>query len=288
MNRAATVAALVGGGLIGLAPIAIRISEVGPHATNLWRFIFALPILAVWALRGRQANRRQALALTGAGLLFGFEISLWAVALGLTTVANATLLVNLTPVFAALFGWLWLKERLNGAIAAGVAVALAGAVALTLARAHVAGGPVADPARGLMGDTIALIGAIFYAGYLLTLRSIGRDVSVGAVMFWATLGAVVVALIFSVASGETMLPQTLGGWALLIGLGVVVQIGGQGLIAYGVARLPIVASTVLLWMQPLVGAALAWIMFDEALGPLAFVGAALVLAGIYVVQRYRQ
>ena len=63
---------------------------------------------------------------------------------------------------------------------------------------------------------------------------------------------------------------------------------GQGLIAYGVGRLPIVISTVLLWMQPLVAAALSWIMFGEALGALGFVGAALILTGLFVVQRARQ
>jgi drug/metabolite transporter (DMT)-like permease len=79
----------------------------------------------------------------------------------------------------------------------------------------------------------------------------------------------------------------LHGWLILLGLALIVQVGGQGLVAYGVGRLPIVASTVLLWMQPLVAAALSWMMFGEALGALALVGAALVLAGIYVVQRSR-
>ena len=46
-------------------------------------------------------------------------------------------------------------------------------------------------------------------------------------------------------------------------------------------------STVLLWMQPLVAAALSWMMFGEGCQPLALVGAALVLAGVYVVQRTR-
>ena len=87
--------------------------------------------------------------------------------------------------------------------------------------------------------------------------------------------------------GEALLPRTALGWANLIGLGLVVQVGGQGLIAYGVGRLPIVASTVLLWMQPLVAAVLSWILFDETLGALALLGAALILGGIYVVQRYR-
>ncbi|MEQ1811952.1 MAG: EamA family transporter, partial [Terricaulis sp.] len=103
----AALAALTGASLIGLAPIAIRLSEVGPHATNLWRFLFALPILAAWAANSRPIpSGRQTLWLVGAGLLFGMEISLWAMALNLTTITNATLLVNLPPVFAALFGWL--------------------------------------------------------------------------------------------------------------------------------------------------------------------------------------
>jgi len=70
-------------------------------------------------------------------------------------------------------------------------------------------------------------------------------------------------------------------------LGLVVQVGGQGLIAFGVGRLPIAISTVLLWMQPLVAAALSWIMFNEELSPLALGGAVLILAGIYTVQRSR-
>ncbi len=284
----AALAALTGGALIGLAPIAIRISEVGPHATNMWRFLFALPILAAWAAASKPIpGPRHTALLLFAGVLFGVEISLWASALGLTTVTNATLLVNLTPVFAAAIGWVLFKERLSAAVLAGGTTALAGAVMLALARAQANGGPTASAAHGLLGDTLAFSGAVLYAGYLLVVRGLGKQVSVGTVMFWGTLAATFVVAAASFASGETMLPQTVLGWALLIGLGIFVQVGGQGFIAYGVGRLPIVVSTVLLWTQPLVAAALSWVMFGEALGALAFVGAALILAGIYVVQRAR-
>lgn len=284
----AALAALTGGALIGLSPIAVRLSEVGPQATNFWRFLFALPILALWAGMSRpQATTRQVGLLLFAGILFGTEISLWAAALGFTTVTNATLLTNLTPVFAALFGWLMFKERLSAPVLGGGAVAMAGAVILALARAHAAAGPSADPDHGWIGDALALTAAVGYAGYLLIVRALGRQVSVGAVMFWATLSAAVFSGVLSYLLGETMLPHTLGGWAMLVGLGLVVQVAGQGLIAYGVGRLPIAISTVLLWMQPLVAAVLSWVLFHEELGALALFGAALILAGVYVVQRSR-
>jgi drug/metabolite transporter (DMT)-like permease len=284
----AALAALTGGALLGLSPIAMRLSELGPHASNVWRFLFALPILAVWAAVARPIpSAGQTGWLLFGGVLFGIEVSLWAAALGLTTVTNATLLANLTPVFAALFGWFLFRERLRLAVIAGVATSLAGAVLLALARAQAAAGPTGNPETGWIGDALGLSAAVGYAGYLLILRMLGKDMNVGAVMFWATLSSLAVALTLAVIFREPLWPQTLNGWLILVGLGLVVQVGGQGLVAYGVGRLPIVASTVLLWMQPLVAAALSWLLFSEALGPVALAGAALILAGIYVVQRNR-
>lgn len=286
----AILAVTVGGTLIGLSPIAVRLSELGPQATNFWRFAFALPILAVLAAAGPLSrpspSRGQVGLLLAAGLLFGFEIALWGAALWLTTVTNATLLSNMTPIFAAGFGWLLFKERLSKPILAGGLVALAGAVVLAVARAQDAPQHAAG-ASGWIGDALGFSAAVGYAAYLLIVRGLGGRVGVGAVMYWATAGAAVFQLATTQAMGEALFPHTAQGWALLMALAIVVQVIGQGLIAWGVARLPIAMSTVLLWMQPLSAAVLAWMLFGEALGPFALAGAALILAGVFVVQRSR-
>ncbi len=285
----AALAALGGATLLGLSPIGVRLSELGPQATNLWRFLFALPILAVWAALSRaHPGGRQTGWLLFAGLLFGFELSLWAEALSHTTVANATLLSNMTPLFAALFGWFVFKERPKAGIYWGGAIALVGAVTLALARASAGVGPAATPEQGWLGDGLGFASAVGYAGYLLIVRHLGGRVSTGAVMFLATASGAAYALALSLALGEQLVPNSWRGWLVLLMLGIVVQAAAQGLIAYGVARLPIVASTIMLWMQPLSAAALSWIMFGEALGPLALGGAGLILAGVFVVQRARR
>lgn len=289
-GRVKAVAAAMGGAaLLGLSPIGVRLSELGPQATNLWRFVLALPILAAWAIAtGRPIPpTRQGGWLLFAGLLFGIELSLWAAALSHTTVANATLLSNMTPIFAAAFGWFVFKERLKAEIYWGGAAALAGALVLSIARARAGVGPASSAAEGLMGDALGFSAAIGYAGYLLIVRSLAGQVSTGAVMFWASLSAAVYALGLSLLFGEQLLPTTWRGWAVLAMLGIVVQAAAQGLIAYGVARLPIVVSTILLWMQPLSAAVISWVLFGERLGPLALAGAALILFGVFVVQRAR-
>lgn len=286
LGAAPALAALAGATLIGLAPIAVRLSDLEPAATNLWRFLFALPVLALWAAHGPRPSGRDLSWLLGAGVLFGIELNLWAFALMRTTIANATLLTNMTPVFAAAFGWFVFKERLGAGVLAGGATALAGAVILALARAQSGLGPAGAEA-GWFGDGLALTAAIGYAGYLLIVRGLGDRVSVGAVMFWASLSGAAFTFAICLVTGEPLLPHSVEGWALLLGLGLIVHAAGQGLIAYGVGRLPIAASTVMLWMQPLAAAALSWIIFAETLGALALVGATLILAGIYVVQRAR-
>ena len=282
----AVLAAVLGASLIGLAPIGIRLSDLGPQATNFWRFIFALPILVLLVGRGATPARRDVGWLLLAGLLFGFELNLWAEALGRTTIANATLLTNMTPIFAAAFGWLLFKERLARGVLWGGAVAFAGAVMLTLARASAGVGP-STPEDGWIGDGLGLLSAFGYAGYLLIVRSVGARASVGAVMLFASLSGAAYTLALCLVFGQDLLPHSLQGWAILVGLGVVVQAGGQGLIAYGVGRLPILVSTVLLWTQPLAAAALSWIIFGEELGLYGMLGAALILAGLFVVQRAR-
>ena len=282
------VAALGGATLLGLSPIMVRVSEIGPQATNFWRFALALPILLVWALQGRRGpDIKQSGWLVFAGVLFGLEVSLWAEALQHTTVANATLFSNMTPLFAALFGWFVFKERLRGGVYLGGAIALIGAATLAIARARANAGPAATPEEGWMGDALGFSAAVGYAGYLLILRHLGGRVSTGAVMFVATLAAAIYTLALALAIGETLLPQTWRGWLVLLTLGVVVQALAQGVIAFGVARLPIVVSTIMLWMQPLSAAVLSWLLFSEALGVVGMIGAALVLAGVFLVQRSR-
>jgi drug/metabolite transporter (DMT)-like permease len=268
-----------GAALIGLAPIGLRLSEVGPVATAFWRFVFAIPALLAIAAAARSPIAKPGL-LAGAGIAFGAEIAIWHIALTLTTVANATLFSNMTPIIAALTGWLLFKERISGGFAFGAGIAVSGAALLSLGREG--GG-----AGALSGDLLGLLSALGYATYLIILGRARRSVGVAPAMLITTVFAMLVTGLGALFLNEPFWPQTWQGWAVLVGLGLVVHVGGQGLIALGIGRLPIALSTVLLWVQPVAAAGFAWVFFGEALGPIGLFGAALVLGGLYLVQRSR-
>ena len=89
----------------------------------------------------------------------------------------------------------------------------------------------------------------------------------------------------ALASGEAFLPQSARGWLTLVALAWISHCAGQGLIAFSLAHLPAAFSSVGLLFQPVMAALFAWLLLAEALVPLEMMGAAVVLAGIYLARR---
>jgi drug/metabolite transporter (DMT)-like permease len=282
----ALVALLAGAVGIAFAPIFVKISEVGPVATGFWRVLLALPILWAWMeIEGRRSGKpgrpsgpRDLLALFASGLFLGSTFALWHWALGLTSVANSTLLVNLAPVFVALGAWFFLGQRFGAAFLAGMVMALGGAALL------VAGGTSGLGGGKVAGDGLAALAAVFYAGYFLSVSGLRPRFSTAAVMAYGTPAACAALLPVALLSGESLLPASWQGWAVLVAVALVSHVLGQSLVAYALAVLPAAFSSVALLLQPTSSAALAWAILGEALGPWQTAGGAVVLAGVVLAR----
>jgi drug/metabolite transporter (DMT)-like permease len=270
-------ALLAGAALIGFAPIWVRWSEVGSASTAFWRLALALPILGFWSARERPERSAQSVRLLpwilGAGVFFALDLSAWHLSVRMTSVANATLLGNLAPIFVTLGAWVFWSERAGSAFFAGMTVALLGAVLLTGAR------PGIDPDR-LRGDLFGLATAAFYGAYQLCVARLRRGLGTGRLLFGSSLASTPVLALIAWLFDEKFLPDTTDGWWVLAGLSLTAHILGQGLITYGFAHLPASLSSLTLLVQPLVATIAGWWLFHEALGPLQMGGGILLLAGL--------
>jgi drug/metabolite transporter (DMT)-like permease len=279
-------ALMAGAVAIGFAPIFVRLSPVGPSATAFWRIILALPTLWLWMSwerEGREkhrppASRSDYLLLSMAGLFFAGDLSVWHWSIKLTSVANATLLVNFAPVFVTLGGWLIFSQSVRIIFVLGMGLALGG---MTL----IAGNSFRIGLQHFLGDSLSFMAAFFYAGYLLSVKYLRDRFSTSTIMAWSGLVSSVVLLPVSLFSGESLHIQDLQGWMILIGLALISHVGGQSLIAYALAHLPASFSSVALLVQPVAAALLAWLLFSEAIGGWQTLGGVLVLFGILVARR---
>ncbi|MBI3068008.1 MAG: EamA family transporter, partial [Betaproteobacteria bacterium] len=136
-HQALALAALFAGATcIGTSALFVKVSEAGPIATAFWRIFLALPFLWVWALAAARRTEPAATADNGhammalAGVLFAGDLAVWHWSIKLTSVANATLLANLAPIFVTLAVWLFFRHAVNPAFLSGMATALVGVTLL--------------------------------------------------------------------------------------------------------------------------------------------------------------
>ena len=275
----------------------MRLSDLGPNATALYRVAFALPLLLLWlglerrptaastkpALTGTAAVRRIRLAdwllLALSGLFWSGDLVFWHWSITLTNVANSTFFACSSPIFVILGAWLFFGERISRGFLAGFALTVVGGGCLL-------GASIAFGGGDLLGDAFGIVTAFFFGSYLLTIKRLRSSLPTGAIMFWSGLFSLPGLLLAALLTGEGFVSASLLGWSMIIGLALIVHVLGQGLAAYALAHLPASFTSVAFLGEPVMAAILGWIILAEALGPLQGAGCIVILAGVWLTQRY--
>lgn len=281
------LALLTGATCIGFSGIFVRLADVGPAAAGFWRMLFALPVLVAWTAleqrrpTGEKIGRGAFIAVALAGLTFGIDVTLYNAALGHTTIANASLLGNLSPVGVVLGGWLLLGDKPSRRILGALMLAVAGAILLVLPKFT-----GAERVTGnLFGDGLAVGAALSYAAYILAVRRARGRAGAGYVSLVSSAICAVFCLAAALMLGEQIVPMSLQGWLAVAALGLVSHALGQGLItlslgSYGAGA----ASLVMVW-PALVSVLAAWAIFGEQPTPVQAFGGVAILAAVLLVRR---
>jgi len=263
-------------GAISAAAVLFRLADgVHPIAAALWRTGTVGLVLAP-SLRGaglgRMAPRDSGLtALAGAFLALHFWA--WLESLHHTTVLRSTLLVCLTPVWAGLLEWVLMGRRPSGRTFAGIGLALVGVGLMSL--------PGAQPGDGsLWGDSLALVGGMLSASYLLVGRSVRQRVGIGPYGSLVCLATAAWLLPASFAMDVPLTGFTTTAWLALAGLTLGPQLLGHIGLNYAVGYLPAAVVSAAILLEPVGAAVLGAVLLGEIPGPVECVGALVVLAGV--------
>lgn len=280
--------ALIGAAIaMGISPVFVRFAEIGPFTSAFWRVAFALPALWLWSRLERQPDgpsglRREAGAsVVMAGLLFAGDLTFWHLAIMNTSVANATFLATLAPVWVVLGSGLVLREKVERNVIVGLALCLTGAGAL------MGGTWSMTPAR-LYGDISGLITSFFFGAYFLAMRRARRAYGSGQALFLSSVVTALVLLLEAAILEEQMWPLTFAGVGALIALALLSHAGGQGLLAYALGHLPAAVSALVIFLEGVAAAAFGWLILGEDVGAIQLIGALAIFAGIGVARSARR
>jgi drug/metabolite transporter (DMT)-like permease len=283
-GRLALAALVFGALVIATSPILVRLAACGPAAAGFWRLAFAMPLLTLMAVGAPRASGgigTPTRAMLLAGLWFALDLGCWHYGIRYTSVANATVLPNLTPVIVTLVSWFAFRERPRAVFLIGMATAIAGAVLMAEAARAAPVGPAPH-----IGDILSASTAVWYALYFIAVRSARLARPTVSVMLWSCLVGAPLLLAAALALHEQILPATALGWAAAVGLGLA-HVFGQGSIAWALGRLPASTASVTVLVQPVAAAVLAYFIFGETLTPLQALGGAVALGGIVIAQQGR-
>lgn len=210
-------------------------------------------------------------------LYFIFE----ARALELTTASQAGMITALLPLLVAVSARFVLKEALTPGMLAGFAMAIAGAVWLS-----VAGEASTDAPRPLLGNFLEFVAMVCATGYIISLKRLTRRYTP---FFLTAIQAFVGAVFFFPALWlpSTTWPTQIAWGPLLaiVYLGAIITLGAYGLYNYGVSRIPASQASVFVNLIPVFTVVLGWLILGERFTHSQYMASALVFIGIYISQR---
>lgn len=268
--------------MISFAGVFVKLVEVGPTASAFYRMLFGgLVLLALALARGdrlRPSPRALGFMLLAAAMfaldLFFYHRSIVYVGPGL-----ATLLANFQVFILALAGVLLLGERLRWQTAVSIPLAVIGLATI------VGFDWLSLEPRYRTGITYGLVTALCYAGYILSLRGSRGEgampslVANMAVISLACAGLLAVAVVVEGASFAILSAQD---GVLLVGYGVTCQALGWILISRNITRVPASVVGLALLLQPTLAFVWDVLFFARRFTLAEAVGAAIVLAAIYL------
>lgn len=282
------LAALVAGALaMGISPILVRFSDVGPFASAFYRVFLALPFLFAWMrIEERRSKaiapkRRFSPAVIAAGLAFSGDLFFWHLAILNTTIANSTFFATTAPIWVGLLGWIVLGRRVTPMTAVGLVFCLVGGSALVWRSFELSPGHLA-------GDFYGALTGLFFGIYFLAVERARQ--TEGAAWITFHMSVITSAMLALAAAGawlfygQQIFPSSAAGWLVLVCLAVVSHVGGQGLLSYALGTLPSMFSSLVIFMEALAASALAWLVLGEAITPLQGLGGLAILFGIWLAR----
>jgi len=269
-------------GIFGVSTGAIfaRLADAPALVTAAYRLgLAALIIAPLAAWKARDELRNLSLREYKLAVLSGFFLALhfasWISSLDYTAIANSVVLVNTIPLWVGLLTPLIANDRLSKATIISIIVSVIGGGIIGL-------GDFATGGQALLGDLLAIIGAICAAVYLLLGRNLRPKLSLisyiaicygsAALFLWLA----VIALQLPISGYDT---QTFAAfWAMAL----VSQIIGHSSYNWALKWFSTGFVAVALLGEPIGSTIMAYLIFGEGLTWSKFIGGLFILSAIYV------
>lgn len=262
----------------------VRFSDAPALAISLWRLILSVALLgAIVALRGNAAEirtlsrRDRSLALLG-GACLAAHFWTWIASLSLTSIASSVVLVNTQPVFVVALSALVLRELPVHRQAVGIGVAMVGALVIGWGDFHRGSAP-------LLGDALALAGAVFVAGYYVIGRELRQRLDIWnyALLIYGIAAVLLLGIVIA-HPDVSVVGYARNDWLVFLALAVGPMLIGHTGVNYALRYVPAYVANLAILGEPVGATLIAWALpaIGEVPSVQTLIGGAVLLCGIAI------
>ncbi len=275
----------VGVAAISVAAILIRLADADPIAVAACRLLIGGVVLVIPAIAYATYREKIIFALTTQfrkllvpSVFLSAHFVLWITSLSMTSVASSVVLVTTTPVFIAVAARFWLADTIRLTTWTAIAMTLSGAFLIGFSGWNREG-------NSIVGDCLAVGGAVAMAGYLLSARRLRSEMD--SLSFAALVYLISGAMVFSIALASNSQFKGLGLETYLwIGLAALIpQVIGHTIIIWCLTRIRITTVSLAIRLEPVIATLIAIPVLAEIPEWVVLPGSLLVLGGVYLAIR---
>jgi drug/metabolite transporter (DMT)-like permease len=276
---------VVGGGLLGT--IGVFVQEAGQHPliTVWFRCAFGALALFLWsaatgALKDLRLRGKSLGVACATGCLMLLNWTMFFAAIGRTSIAVATVVFHIQPIWVILFSAIFLREPVSRRQWMATPIALFGLV-LTTGLLDDLGSAQTTSSAYITGLALCLGGSLSYAAVTLLTKS-KQAISPFTLSFWQCgVGTVLLAW----APFVWGWPQQASAWAWLAGLGVLHTGLAYVVLFAGMARLTLGKIAVLQFVYPLAAVLFDWGIYGTRLSAVQIAGVSLMGLAVWTIRK---
>lgn len=269
---------------VSFASIFIKLCSAPPLTIAAYRLVLAAGFFLVAGFV--QRKRTEAVRLPRADLFWGIvsgtflslHFATWITSLQYTNVTSSVVLVTTAPLFVALGSAMFLKEKLSRTTWVGILVSVLGAAVVGGSDFHGGRAP-------LLGDALALAGAVSGAGYFLLGRRLRKRLGTVAYVRLVYSVAAVWLLVVALTSGSPLTGFSTQTYVLLFLIAFVPQVIGHTSFNWALKHVSAALVAVTILGEPVGASLLAFFLLDEPLTGARILGGLLILFGVGISLR---
>lgn len=268
---------------VSFSAILTKMSDAPPLIIAAYRLAFTVLLLLPVVIKSKipeikNIDKKSLNICMISGVFLALHFATWITSISYTSIASAVVLVNTHPIFIVIASYIIFKEKVSKKAFAGIMTAIIGSIIISAGNSTLG-------TNVLLGDILALLGAVFIAGYLLIGRVARQKLTVTTYTFLVYFSAWITLMVMVLIAEIPLFPYSGKDLLIFLGLAIFCTLLGHSIFNWALVHVtPTFISTAVLG-EPVGAIIWAMIFFAEFPTLWQYVGSGIIMSGIYIYSK---